>query len=260
MTRTENIAPAYRGVLAGKTCLVTGASRGIGRAAARAIAAQGARVLVNSRDLDSCERVVGEILAAGGEALACAGDVTRQADMQRLVATAQQAWGRIDLAFLNAGNLFGFGPVATAPEARLRDTLEVNLVAPFFGLQALIPAMAAGGGGAIVVTSAGAGLRGRAGLADYAASKWGVIGLALSAALEAAKQQVRINVVAPGYIATESWMNLLGARAEQLAATVPLGRLGQAEDVGDAAVWLLSDASRYVTGAVLPVDGGLTIA
>ena len=251
------------GILAGNVCVLTGASRGIGRAAALAIARQGAKVVINSRDAAACEAVVAQITAAGGNAAAFAGDVTQREAMQALVAFAQQRFGHIDRAFLNAGNLFGAGPLVTTPPERLRASLDVNLVGPFHGLQALIPAIRDGGGprgGAIVVTSAGAGLRGRAGLADYAASKWGVIGLCLSAALEAAKLGIRINVIAPGYIATESWMTMLGARAEQLAAAVPLGRLGQPEDVGDVVTWLLSDASRYVTGAVLPIDGGLTIA
>jgi NAD(P)-dependent dehydrogenase (short-subunit alcohol dehydrogenase family) len=247
-------------LLRGKVCVTTGTSRGIGLAAARAIARAGARVVVNSRDAAACEQAAAALRAEGHEAIGCAGDVTSAAQMRTLVDAAQQHYGRIDLAFLNAGNLFGFGPLASTPESRLRASLDVNLVGPFHGLQAILPAMTAAGGGAIVVTSAGAGLRGRAGLADYAASKWGVIGLCLSAALEAAKAGIRINLVAPGYIATDSWLALLGGRAEALAATVPLGRLGQPEDVADVVTWLLSDASRYVTGAVIPIDGGLTIA
>jgi len=243
----------------GKVCIVAGASRGIGRVAAETLARAGAHVVVSSRDAAACEAVAAGIRQTGGQATAVAADVTRASDMQTLVDRVVQRHGRLDLAFHNAGNLFGMSPLHETAVKRFEDTIAVNLHGPFYGLHAYLPAMIKGGGGAIVVTTAGSGLRPRASLADTSASKWGANGLCQAAALEVAKHNVRINVVAPGFIATESWMALLGANAKPLAARVPLGRLGEASDVADVVMWLLGDGARYVTGAVIPVDGGLVL-
>jgi len=137
--------------------------------------------------------------------------------------------------------------------------MRANMYGLFHSLKALVPLLKLSDEAAVVVTSAGSGLRGRPGVAAYAGAKWGMIGLSLSAAVELAPDNIRLNVIAPGYIATDTWMNTLGSQAETLASKVPLGRLGTAEEVADAVAWLLSPQARYLAGTVIPVDGGLVV-
>lgn len=242
--------------LSGKTCVVTGASRGIGKAAALAIGEAGANVVVSARDSDGCRAVAAAITEAGGRSLAVPADVTDEAAVAALVEQAAARFGSVELAFLNAGNILPPAPVETIATERFDALLNVNLRGVFFGLRALLPPLKAQGG-AVVVNSAGSGLRGRAGLADYCASKWGVIGLAMAVAQEAGSAGVRVNVIAPGYIASDSWLDMLGGSAGVLAGRVPLRRIGTPEEVGNTVAWLLSDEARYVSGAVIPVDGGM---
>ncbi len=246
--------------LEAKVCLVIGASRGIGRAAADAIAACGARVIVSSRDESACRAVVAGIEAHGGTACAKVADVTDPDSLTSLGQFIGDEFGQIDLAFLNAGTLRGAAPIPEIPREQLRITVETNLYGAFFSLQTVLPLMKKNADSSIVINSAGNGMRGRAMVADYVASKWGVVGLGLSAALEAAADKIRVNVIAPGFIGTDAWMNKLGAQQDSLAARVPLGTIGKPEDVAAVVVWLLSPASRYVTGAVVPIDGGLLAA
>jgi NAD(P)-dependent dehydrogenase (short-subunit alcohol dehydrogenase family) len=246
--------------LDGKVCLVIGASRGIGRAAAEAIAAEGAQVIVASRDQEACGAVAAEIGAHGGAACAQVADVTDPDSLHRLGEFIEQEFGQIDLAFLNAGTLRGAAPIPNIPREQLRITVETNLYGAFFSLQTVLPLMRKDADSSIVLNSAGNGMRGRPLVADYVASKWGVVGLGLSAALEAATDGIRVNVIAPGFIGTDAWMTKLGAQQDSLAARVPLGTIGKPEDVAAVVVWLLSPASRYVTGSVVPIDGGLLAA
>lgn len=245
-------------MLEGKVCVVTGGSRGIGRAAARTIAAAGAAIVVSSRDKAACEDTAAELRSEGAVAASFAADVTSVDDMEALAAFACDRFGGLDLSFLNAGTIHPPLPLSDITPERFDEILAVNLRGTFLALRAQMPLLARQGG-AVVITSAGSGLRGRAGLADYCASKWGVIGLAQAAAQEAGPNGVRINVVAPGYIASEAWLDMLGAHAAGLQSRVPLGAIGQPADVAELVCWLLSDAARYVTGAVIPVDGGLLI-
>lgn len=245
-------------MLQGKVCIVTGGSRGIGRAAARAIAAAGAAVVISSRDEAACMAAAAELRSEGAQAAGFAADVTSSDAMEALAAFALDRFGGLHLSFLNAGTIQPPMPVAGITPQRFDEILSVNLRGTFLALRAQMPLLSRQGG-AVVITSAGSGLRGRAGLADYCASKWGVIGLALAAAQEAGPNGVRVNVVAPGYIASDAWLDMLGGHAAALQARVPLGAIGQPSDVADVVCWLLSDAARYVTGAVIPVDGGLLI-
>ncbi len=240
-----------------KAAMVIGASRGIGAAAAAALARKGVAVTLTSRSLTACEDLAGRLRAEGCIASAAELDVRDAEQAVETVEAAAARYGRLDQAFINAGVLLGGSLLQDTPLSRFRDTIDTNLGGVFHALRALIPVMSRQPGGAIVVNSAGSGLRGRAMVADYAASKWGAIGLALSAAQETGPKGLRINVIAPGYIGTDAWMGLLGAQAPTLAQRVPLGRIGTPEEVADVAAWLLSDEARYVHGVVVPIDGGL---
>lgn len=244
-------------MLDGRTFVVTGASRGIGRAAAVAIAGAGGKVVVSARNRSDCDAVAADIAASGGVALSHAADVTSESDMTKLVAATLDRFGHFDGAFLNAGTIKPPQPLEAIDEARFDAVIAANLKGPFLALKAMIPHIDAPGG-AIVVTSAGSGLRGRPLMSEYCASKWGVIGLSLAAAQELAPRGIRLNVIAPGHVATDSWKSLLGDHAETLSAKVPLRRIGLPADIAEAVVWLLGPSSGYVTGAVLPVDGGMT--
>lgn len=243
------------GALAGKICLATGVSRGIGRDTVRAIAAAGATVVVSSRDLAACEALAEEI---GGRAMAA--DVTRAEDMAGLVDFVRAEFGRLDLAFNNAGKILGLGAIGSLDAAEARAAYDLNAGGVLNALNAQIPLMKESGGGAIVVNTAKSGLRGMATAGAYSAAKAAAAMLVQVAALEAGPANIRVNAVAPGYIGTDAWMAKLGAQKDAFAETVPLRRIGTGEDVAQVVTWLLSDAAGYVTGAVIPVDGGLMVA
>lgn len=245
-------------VLAGKVCVIVGASTGIGKATAEAAARAGASVVLAARRLDLCEQTAAAIRAGGGHALAVRTDATRPEDHERLAQLAAAEYGGIDLAFVNAGSIVGVSSVVETPVERFRAQADINLFAVQRALATLVPRIAARGGGAVVVNAARGGLRGAPGLGTYAATKAGAIMLSLVAAQEAARDGVRINVVAPGYIGSESWWRMMGEGGRGLAARVPLGRIGETAEVADVVVWLLSDGARYVAGTVIPVDGGMT--
>ena len=244
--------------LAGKVCVVVGASSGIGRATAEAAAAAGAAVVLAARRIELCAAIAAGIRERGGRAVAVPVDVTAAGDHERLAERATAEFGGIDLAFINAGSIIGVSSVVETTAERFRAQADVNLFAVQRALATLVPCIAARGGGAIVVNTARGGLRGTPGLGTYAATKAGAIMLSLVAAQEAAKDKVRINVIAPGYIGTESWWRMMGEGGKALTARVPLGRIGEAAEVADVVVWLLSDAARYLVGTVVPVDGGMT--
>jgi NAD(P)-dependent dehydrogenase (short-subunit alcohol dehydrogenase family) len=246
------------GALAGKVCVVVGASTGIGRATAEAAARAGASIVLAARRLELCEHAAKEIRAAGGHALAVRADATRVEDHERVARAAADEFGGIDLAFVNAGSIVGVSSVVETPPERFRAQADVNLFAVQHALATLVPRIAARGGGAVVVNTARGGLRGTPGLGTYAATKAGAIMLSLVAAQEAARDQVRINVIAPGYIGSESWWRMMGENGRSLATRVPLGRIGEPAEVADVVVWLLSDSARYLVGTVIPVDGGMT--
>jgi NAD(P)-dependent dehydrogenase (short-subunit alcohol dehydrogenase family) len=248
--------------LDGKVAIITGAGRGIGAATALVFAQEGARVVLASRSSEELERLVLEIGALGAEAIAIATDVADAASVAALVNRTVGQYGRLDLAVNNAGMAGGNTPLAEVSEQVFDQVTATNLKGVFLSLKYEIPAMLATGGGSIVNVSSTTGLVGYgstgAGIAPYIASKHGVVGLTKAAALEYARQRVRVNAVAPGTTLTsvnERWINDEQIK-QRVTAPIPLGRVADPLEIAQAILWLCSDAASYVTGVTLPVDGG----
>ncbi len=245
-----------RKLLGGKVAIVTGASRGIGAAAARAFAEAGATVVLAARTAEAIAAIAEEINAAGARALAIPTDVTDPESVKRLVEKTVTTFGRLDVAFNNAGAGHMPTPLAEISFEDFEVGLKANLYGAFLGMKFEIPAMLAAGGGAIVNMSSTAGLQGAPGMGPYAAGKHGVVALTKSAALDYGKSNIRVNALAPGPIVNEQMSRLPEDRLQQIARFIPLGRLGRTEEVARAAVWLCSDDASFITGAVLSIDGG----
>ncbi len=245
-----------RKLLGGKVAIVTGASRGIGAAAARAFAEAGAIVVLAARTAEAIAAIAEEINAAGARALAIPTDVTDPESVKRLVEKTVTTFGRLDVAFNNAGAGHMPTPLAEISFEDFEVGLKANLYGAFLGMKFEIPAMLAAGGGAIVNMSSTAGLQGAPGMGPYAAGKHGVVALTKSAALDYGKSNIRVNALAPGPIVNEQMSRLPEDRLQQIARFIPLGRLGRTEEVARAAVWLCSDDASFITGAVLSIDGG----
>jgi len=250
-------------MLDGKTALVTGGGNGIGRAAALALAREGARIAVADFEADSARATVAAINESGGQAISLSGDVTDSRQVEAMVAAAVAAYGRLDCAFNNAGiaphQVDAAGQYTTDwSEASFDRMIEVNLKSVWLCLKYEIPVMQAQGGGAIVNTASIAGLIGLKNATAYVAAKHGVIGLTKTAALEYAPDHVRVNAVCPGFIHTRMTERTVATRGDQIAGRTPLGRLGQPEEIAEMVVWLCSDRASYVTGAAYEVDGGWT--
>lgn len=247
----------------GKVALITGASRGIGAAAARLFAQQGASVVLAARSNDEMAKIVDEIKAHGGEALAVQTDVADAASVETLVKRTVDTFGRLDIAFNNAGIAGGNKSLVDTSEDLFEQVIQVNLTGIFLALKYEIPAMLKTGGGAIVNMSSTVGLIGtKAGIAPYIASKHGVIGLTKAAALEYASSNIRVNALAPGTTVTtvnERWIADPQIK-QRITSAIPLGRVAEPVEVAEAALWLCSDAASYLTGVTLPVDGGYVIA
>lgn len=250
----------------GKVALITGAGNGIGRAAALAFAARGAKVMVVDRDAAGAERTAGTIQQHGGQAKFHVADVTKSAEVQAYVKAALDAYGKIDCFFNNAGIEGKVAPTAEYDEAMFDQVINVNVKGVFLGLRHVLPAMLKQGAGAIVNTASIAGLVGSPGMSAYVASKHAVIGLTKTASGEVGRSGVRINAVCPGPIDTrmihaiEGQINpsdpsLVGSRYQ---ASIPLGRYGTAEEVANVVLFLCSDLAANITGAQYVVDGGRT--
>ena len=246
--------------LSGKVAIVTGASSGIGEAAARLMAESGAKVVVAARRQAEGEAVVRQIKDGGGEAIFVKTDVAKLADHEALVAATLETYGRLDMAFNNAGT-FGMGSLHEQSEEEWDRQMDINLKGAFFALKTQVPALLRSGGGSVVFNASVAAERGTAGISIYSASKGGVISLARTAAVEYAAQGIRINVVSPGPIETPMALAGFGTKdalSEFFAAKLPLGRVGQPEEIARIVVFLASDEASFITGQSLNVDGGYT--
>jgi NAD(P)-dependent dehydrogenase (short-subunit alcohol dehydrogenase family) len=244
-------------ILANQVALVTGASRGIGKATAHALASAGASVALAARDAARLEAIAAEIEAAGGTALSIPTDIGDPSDVERMVARTLDAFGRLDIAFNNAaGGGHPPTPLTDVATADFDSALAINLRGTFLSLKYEVAAMLNSGGGAIVNMSSTAGLEAVGGLAAYVSTKHGIVGLTKVAALEYAARNIRVNAIAPGPILTEQ-LERAGEVAQQSAAqAMPMRRIGRAEEVAAAVVWLCSDAASFITGTAIPIDGG----
>jgi len=247
--------------LEGRVALVTGGAAGIGRAAAIAFAQQGAKVAVCDLKRDRGQEVVAAIEREGGRAIFIEADVSRAADVEKVVGAAVKAYGRLDCAFNNAGIEGQLAPTGDCSEENFDRTIAVNLKGLWLCLRQEIQQMLRqGGGGAIVNMSSVAGLVGFANLPAYVASKHGVVGLTKSAALEYATKGIRVNAVCPGVIHTEMIDRITKhdlAAEKQFVDMEPMGRMGTPREIANAAVWLCSEQASFVTGQALAIDGGL---
>jgi len=248
-----------------KIAIVTGASSGIGRAAAKLFAREGARLVVNGRRQDALDALVSEIESEGGKAIAVAGDVREEALQVRLVETALSRFGGLDVAFNNAGALGEMGPVTGLSLDGWRETIETNLTAAFLGAKHQSVAMGKRGGGSLIFTSTFVGHTvGMPGMAAYAAGKAGLIGLVQVLAAELGPQNIRANALLPGGTDTPaSITNAPGATAELLAFVEglhALKRMARPEEIANAALFLASDMSSFVTGTAMLADGGVSIS
>ncbi len=248
------------GRVAGKVALVTGGSSGIGRATAQIFAREGAKVVVADVQVADGEETVRLITAAGGEAIFVRTDVSNPADVEALIKKTVETYGRLDCAFNNAGIEGALQPTSDYDEAMWDRVMSINLKGVWLCMRAEIRQMLSQGGGAIVNTASAAGLVGVPGLSAYTAAKHGVNGLTKTAALEYAKSGIRINSVCPGGVDTPMLRRAFALSpqlAEAAAAVEPVGRLAQPAEIGEAVVWLCSDAASFVTGLPMAVDGGM---
>jgi NAD(P)-dependent dehydrogenase (short-subunit alcohol dehydrogenase family) len=248
--------------LINKIALVTGASSGIGRATAKLFAAEGAHVVVTARRHEELEKLVAEIASAGGKAMALAGDIKDEAFAQSLVAAAIRSFGGLDIAFNNAGWLGEIGPTPHVSLNGWTDTIETNLTSAFLGAKHQIPAMLDRGGGSLIFTSSFVGYTaGMPGVAAYAASKAGLIGLTQGLAAEFGPRGIRVNAILPGGTDTAAAQAMIGtpegrAFVEGLHA---LKRISTPEEIAKSVLYLASDASSFTTGTAMLVDGGVSI-
>ena len=243
--------------MGGRVALVTGASRGIGRACAVALAADGHRVAVcYGHDAEGAEETAAAIEAAGGEAVVVAADVCDPAAVDAAFGRAEEAFGRVEVVVANAG-ITRDGLFLRMTDDQWGAVVRTNLDGAFHTIRRAAPGMLRARFGRIVAVGSVAGLSGSGGQANYAAAKAGLVGLVRAVARELASRNVTANVVAPGPITTGMTDALSDERRQEMAGQVPLGRFGSAEEVAAVVAFLCSDAAGYVTGAVVPVDGGL---
>ena len=251
------------GRLPGKIAIVTGAASGFGAGIARRFAVEGARVVVNDLDADGAQHIAAEIVASGGTALACAGDVSRDADVARLVAAAIEGFGGLDVVVNNAGTTHRNQPMLDVPEAMFDRIYAVNVKSLFLTAKHAVPHFRAQRRGVFITIASTAGVRPRPGLTWYNGSKGAAIVTSRSMAAELAPDNIRVNVINPVAGETGLLADFMGEdtpqRRAQFIASIPLGRLSQPADVATAAVFFASDEASFITGTCLEVDGGRCI-
>lgn len=246
-------------LLDGKTALVTGASRGIGRAIALRLAAEGARVAINyAGNVEAAEEVKAAVEAAGGAAILCQADISNSAAVEAMVADVVKEFGTLDILVNNAG-ITRDTLLMRMKDEDFAKVLDTNLKGVFYCTKAVAKLMMKKRSGRIVNMASVVGLVGNAGQTNYAAAKAGVIGFSKSAARELASRGITVNVVAPGFIGTDMTAVLPEAVKEKTLAGIPLGKMGEPEDVANAVLFLASDQASYITGQVVNVDGGMVM-
>lgn len=249
------------GMLEGKTALISGGARGIGRATALLFAKEGARVAVADLNGDGAKETVAIINGAGGQAIAITVEISKPAEVEAMVKRTVDAFGRLDCAFNNAG-IAGYQvgskgqKTAEWSEEAFDRMIAINLKGVWLAMRHELNVMVAQGGGSIVNTGSIAGLVGLPTSSAYVAAKHGVIGLTKTAAIEYAQQKIRVNAVCPGYIETDMTKEVMTRRGEQIMAMVPYKRMGTAQEIAEMVCWLCSDRASYVSGAAYNVDGG----
>ena len=245
--------------LGGKVAIVTGASRGIGRAIAERMAEHGARVVVSSRKLDACQAVVDAIAAKGGEAMAVACNIGRKPELEALVAATTQRWGGIDILVCNAAINPHFGPAMGIPDDVFDKMMATNVKSNMWLSHMCIPSMESRGGGAIVIVSSIGGYRGSVNLGAYAITKAADLQLARNLACEWGPKNIRVNCVAPGLVRTDFARALWEdpVNYEKRTRDTPLKRIGEPDEIAGAAIFLASPAGSFMTGQSIVVDGGV---
>lgn len=239
-----------------KVAIVTGASRGIGRVIALAMAAQGAKVVLSARNSEALDKVVDEIKAAGGQALAVSGDVSNSEDAEKLFSDAVAAFGRVDILVNNAG-ITRDGLLVRMKDEDWDAVMNINLKGAFVCSRAAAKLMTKQRSGRIINISSVVGEMGNPGQANYCASKAGMLGMTKSMARELAKRSITVNAITPGFIETDMTDELSEKVRNELAAQIPLGRFGSSDDIANAVIFLASDGAGYITGQTLGVNGGM---
>ncbi|MGA0597954.1 SDR family NAD(P)-dependent oxidoreductase [Enterovirga sp. CN4-39] len=248
--------------LTGKVAIVTGSSRGIGRATAELFARLGAKVVVSSRKEEACRPVAEAIEAAGGEAVVIPCNIGRKSEVEALVAGTVERFGRVDILVCNAAVNPTYGPMADLPDEAFDKIMGSNVKSNLWLCRLVLPGMAERGGGSIVIVSSIAGLRGTENIGGYGISKAADFALARNLAVDWGPKNVRVNCIAPGLVKTDFAKALWEdeARVAQRNATTPLRRIGEPHEIAPVAAFLASDAASFITGQVIVADGGVTIA
>lgn len=246
--------------LTGKVALITGSTKGIGRSIAEEMAKCGAKVVISSRKADACDAVASELKAAGYDAIAVPCHVGRKEDLQRLVDTTLQTWGRIDVLVCNAATNPVYGPTSEMTDDAWTKIMDTNVKGTFWLANMVLPQMAERGEGAVIMLSSIAGLRGNTVIGTYGVSKAAEAALARNLAAEWGPKGIRVNAIAPGLIRTDFAKALLEdtERVKRAAERTPLRRIGEPVDIAGLAVFLAVPASAYITGQVIVADGGET--